>query len=249
LRYFIFFSFNGKKFHGWQKQINANSVQEIMEESLSLIIKKQIKLTGAGRTDAGVHAKTMVAHFDLEDQIDDRNKLIILLNKFHGSDIFILDIKKVKNDSHARFSALSRTYQYHISFVKNPFNYDFEYYISVKPDLTDMKKATKILTKFKDFESFSKKGSDVNNFLCEIYDANWTKVENGLLFNIESNRFLRNMVRSIVGTILDVGLKKINMDEFIKIIKSKKRSNAGFSVPPNALFLKNIKYHKSIFIK
>ena len=249
MRYFIFFSFNGKKFHGWQKQINANSVQEIMEESLSLIIKKQIKLTGAGRTDAGVHAKTMVAHFDLEDQIDDRNKLIILLNKFHGSDIFILDIKKVKNDSHARFSALSRTYQYHISFVKNPFNYDFEYYISVKPDLTDMKKATKILTKVKDFESFSKKGSDVNNFLCEIYDANWTKVENGLLFNIESNRFLRNMVRSIVGTILDVGLKKINMDEFIKIIKSKKRSNAGFSVPPNALFLKNIKYHKSIFIK
>ena len=191
----------------------------------------------------------MVAHFDLEDQIDDNNKLINLLNKFHGSDIFILDIKKVKNDSHARFSALSRTYQYHISFVKNPFNYDFEYYISAKPDLTDMKKATKILTKFKDFESFSKKGSDVNNFLCEIYDANWTKVENGLLFNIESNRFLRNMVRSIVGTILDVGLKKINMDEFIKIIKSKKRSNAGFSVPPNALFLKNIKYHKSIFIK
>ena len=249
MRYFIFFSFNGKKFHGWQKQINANSVQEIMEESLSLIIKKQIKLTGAGRTDAGVHAKTMVAHFDLEDQIDDKNKLIILLNKFHGSDIFILDIKKVKNDSHARFSALSRTYQYHISFVKNPFNYDFEYYISVKPDLTDMKKATKILTKVKDFESFSKKGSDVNNFLCKIYDANWTKVENGLLFNIESNRFLRNMVRSIVGTILDVGLKKINMDEFIKIIKSKKRSNAGFSVPPNALFLKNIKYHKSIFIK
>ena len=249
MRYFIFFSFNGKKFHGWQKQINANSVQEIMEESLSLIIKKQIKLTGAGRTDAGVHAKTMVAHFDLEDQIDDNNKLINLLNKFHGSDIFILDIKKVKNDSHARFSALSRTYQYHISFVKNPFNYDFEYYISVKPDLTDMKKATKILTKVKDFESFSKKGSDVNNFLCKIYDANWTKVENGLLFNIESNRFLRNMVRSIVGTILDVGLKKINMDEFIKIIKSKKRSNAGFSVPPNALFLKNIKYHKSIFIK
>ena len=220
-----------------------------MEESLSLIIKKQIKLTGAGRTDAGVHAKTMVAHFDLEDQIDDKNKLIDLLNKFHGSDIFILDIKKVKNDSHARFSALSRTYQYNISFVKNPFNYDFEYYIPVKPDLTDMKKATKILTKVKDFESFSKKGSDVNNFLCKIYDANWTKVENGLLFNIESNRFLRNMVRSIVGTILDVGFKKINMDEFIKIIKSKKRSNAGFSVPPNALFLKNIKYHKSIFIK
>ena len=249
MRYFIFFSFNGKKFHGWQKQINANSVQQIMEESLSLIIKKQIKLTGAGRTDAGVHAKTMVAHFDLEDQIDDKNKLINLLNKFHGSDIFILDIKKVKNDSHARFSALSRTYQYHISFVKNPFNYDFEYYISAKPDLTDMKKATKILTKFKDFESFSKKGSDVNNFLCKIYDANWTKVENGLLFNIESNRFLRNMVRSIVGTILDVGFKKINIDEFIKIIKSKKRSNAGFSVPPNALFLKNIKYHKSIFIK
>ena len=220
-----------------------------MEESLSLIIKKQIKLTGAGRTDAGVHAKTMVAHFDLEDQIEDKDKLIVLLNKFHGNDIYILDFKKVKNDAHARFSALSRTYQYNISFVKNPFNYDFEYYISVKPDLTDMKKATKILTKVKDFESFSKKGSDVNNFLCKIYDANWTKVENGLLFNIESNRFLRNMVRSIVGTILDVGLKKINMDEFIKIIKSKKRSNAGFSVPPNALFLKNIKYHKSIFIK
>ena len=249
MRYFIFFSYNGKKFYGWQKQKNANSVQEVMEESLSIITKKKIKLVGAGRTDTGVHAKSMVAHFYLDDQIEDKNRLIHLLNKFHGNDIFIIDIREVKNDVHARFSALSRTYQYHISFVKNPFNYDFEYYISVKPDLTDMKKATKILTKFKDFESFSKKGSDVNNFLCKIYDANWTKVENGLLFNIESNRFLRNMVRSIVGTILDVGLKKINVDEFIKIIKSKKRSNAGFSVPPNALFLKNIKYHKSIFIK
>ena len=238
MRYFIFFSYNGKKFHGWQKQKNANSVQEVMEESLSIITKKKINLVGAGRTDTGVHAKTMVAHFDIEDQVEDKDKLIVLLNKFHGNDLYILDFKKVKNDAHARFSALSRTYQYHISFVKNPFNYDFEYYIS-----------TKILIKFRDFESFSKKGSDVKNFFCEIYYANWTKVENGLLFTIESNRFLRNMVRSIVGTMLDVGQKKINIDEFIQIIKSKKRSNAGFSVPPNALFLKNIKYHKSIFIK
>ena len=249
MRYFIFFSYNGKKFHGWQKQKNANSVQEVMEEGLSIITKKKINLVGAGRTDTGVHAKTMVAHFDIEDQIEDKDKLIVLLNKFHGNDLYILDFKKVKNDAHARFSALSRTYQYHISFVKNPFNYDFEYYISSKLDLTAMKKATKILIKFRDFESFSKKGSDVNNFFCEIYYANWTKVENGLLFTIESNRFLRNMVRSIVGTMLDVGQKKINIDEFIQIIKSKKRSNAGFSVPPNALFLKNIKYHKSIFIK
>ena len=249
MRYFIYFSYNGKTFHGWQKQKNANSVQEVMEESLSVITKKKIKLIGAGRTDTGVHAKIMVAHFDIEYQIKDKNKLIILLNKFHGNDIFIFDFKEVKNDAHARYSALSRTYQYHISFVKNPFNYDFEYYIPIKLDIKAMKKATKILTEFRDFESFSKKGSDVNNFFCEIYDANWRKVENGLLFNIESNRFLRNMVRSIVGTILDVGQKKINIDEFIQIIKSKKRSNAGFSVPPNALFLKNIKYHKSIFIK
>ncbi len=220
-----------------------------MEESLSIITKKKIELVGAGRTDTGVHAKCMVAHFDFEDQIEDKNKLIVLLNKFHGNNILIEDIREVKNDVHARFSALSRTYQYHISFVKNPFNYDFEYYISTKLDITAMKNATKILTKFRDFESFSKKGSDVNNFFCEIYYANWTKVENGLLFTIESNRFLRNMVRSIVGTILDVGQKKINIDEFIQIINSKKRSNAGFSVPPNALFLKNIKYHKSIFIK
>ena len=249
MRYFIFFSYNGKKFHGWQKQKNASSVQEVMEESLSVITKKKIELVGAGRTDTGVHAKCMVAHFDLEDQIEDKNKLIVLLNKFHGNNILIEDIREVKNDVHARFSALSRTYQYHISFVKNPFNYDFEYYISTKLDITAMKNATKILTKFRDFESFSKKGSDVNNFFCEIYYANWKKVENGLLFTIESNRFLRNMVRSIVGTILDVGQKKINIDEFIQIINSKKRSNAGFSVPPNALFLKNIKYHKSIFIK
>ncbi len=249
MRYFIFFSYNGKKFHGWQKQKNANSVQEIMEESLSLITKKKIKLVGAGRTDTGVHAKIMVAHFDLEELIENKIKLIILLNKFHGNDILISDIREVKNDAHARFSALSRTYEYHISFVKNPFNHYFEYHIPIKPDLALMKKATKILTKFEDFESFSKKGSDVNNFLCNIYNADWTKVENGLLFTIESNRFLRNMVRSIVGTILDIGHKKINMDEFIQIIESKKRSNAGFSVPSNALFLKNIKYHKSIFIK
>ena len=138
-----------------------------MEESLSIITKKKIKLVGAGRTDTGVHAKTMVAHFDHEDQIDDKDKLIVLLNKFHGNDIHILDLKKVKNDAHARFSALSRTYQYHISFVKNPFNHELEYYISTKLDLKAMKKATEILIKFKDFESFSKKGSDVNNFFVK----------------------------------------------------------------------------------
>tara|TARA_B100000941_G_C28502690_1_gene555341 strand:- start:959 stop:1621 length:663 start_codon:yes stop_codon:yes gene_type:complete len=220
-----------------------------MEESLSVITKKEIKLVGAGRTDTGVHAKIMVAHFDFEYELVNKNKLIILLNKFHGNDLFISDIKEVKINAHARFSALSRTYEYYISFVKNPFNYDFEYFVPVKPDLTMMKKATRILTKFNDFESFSKKGSDVNNFLCEIYNANWNEVENGLLFTIEANRFLRNMVRSIVGTILNVGQKKTHLNEFIEIIKSKKRSNAGFSVPPNALFLKNIKYHKSIFIK
>lgn len=249
MRYFIFFSYNGTKFHGWQKQKNANSIQQIMEESLSVITKKEIKLVGAGRTDTGVHAKIMVAHFDFEYELVNKNKLIILLNKFHGNDLFISDIKEVKINAHARFSALSRTYEYYISFVKNPFNYDFEYFVPVKPDLTMMKKATRILTKFNDFESFSKKGSDVNNFLCEIYNANWNEVENGLLFTIEANRFLRNMVRSIVGTILNVGQKKTHLNEFIEIIKSKKRSNAGFSVPPNALFLKNIKYHKSIFIK
>ena len=248
MRYFLSFSYNGLNFHGWQIQLNAVSVQQEIEYALSKIIKQETKIIGAGRTDKGVHAKLMVAHFDAEISNDMENKLLFNLNQFLNGDIYFFKLQKVKDDAHARFDAISRVYQYHITPFKNPFKQGLAYYFRENLNLELMNEASKILMSFKNFKAFSRTNTDVKTFECKITKAEWNHINDEIVFKIKSNRFLRNMVRAVVGTILKVGLKKINMDEFSEIIKSINRSNAGYSVPAHGLFLCEIKYEKKIYI-
>ena len=248
MRYFLSFSYNGSNFHGWQIQINAVSVQQEIEYALSKIIKKEIKITGAGRTDKGVHAKLMVAHFDAKISNEMENSLLFNLNQFLNNDIYFFELQKVKDDAHARFDAISRTYQYHISSVKNPFKQGLVYYFREKLNLQLMNEASEILMSFNDFKAFSKTNTDVKTFECTITKAEWLSYKDEIVFKIKSNRFLRNMVRAVVGTILKVGLNKIKLVEFSEIIKSRNRSKAGYSVPAHGLFLCEIEYEKQIFI-
>lgn len=241
-RYFIQISYKGTNYVGWQFQPNGLSIQESLEKALSLILRDEIKVTGAGRTDAGVHASFFIAHFDSIIDIRDIKKVIYSLNNYLSNDIAIQDIRRVNDDAHARFDALSRTYNYRVSTAKNPFEFDFSYYLKFKPDIELMNKATKILFEFKDFTSFSKLHTDVKTNNCKIEIAEWKQEGDILIFVIKADRFLRNMVRAIVGTLLDVGNGKISLEEFRTIIKLKDRSEAGFSVPAQGLYLVVIEY-------
>lgn len=241
MRYFIELSYNGKNYHGWQIQPDAISVQEKLNNAFSTIFQSDIQVVGAGRTDTGVHASQMFAHVDLSDEIDEN--LAFKLNSILPNDIFIKDIFKVDNEKHARFDATLRSYEYKVWLGRNPFLLDFSWQIhSQKPDVELMNKAAKLLLEYEDFESFSKVKTDVYTFNCNVAEAHWIQENEQLTFHITANRFLRNMVRAIVGTLLDVGLGKISVDDFKKIIESKNRSNAGLSVPAKGLFLTQIKY-------
>ncbi len=242
MRYFIKFSYNGTKYHGWQIQPNAISVQEVLNKALSTILNSNIESMGAGRTDAGVHAQEMFAHFDLDKIIDVENS-IHKLNSFLPKDIVVFDILKVHDEAHARFDAKKRTYEYHINTFKNAFLNEQSWYYNQKLDLDLMNQACEILLKHTDFQAFSKVHTDVNTFDCKIYEAFWTKQNNQIIFTISADRFLRNMVRAIVGTLVYVGLKKITLQDFNQIIISKNRNNAGFSVPAHGLFLTKIEYN------
>ena len=241
MRYFIELSYNGKNYHGWQIQPDAISVQEKINNALSTVYQKDIQIVGAGRTDTGVHASQMFAHFDIDKLIDDN--LEFKLNSILPNDIFIKAIFLVDDEKHARFDALSRSYEYKIWLGRNPFLLDFSWQIhSQKPNVTLMNEAAKLLLDHEDFESFSKVKTNVHTFNCNVTEAFWVQKDNQLTFHISANRFLRNMVRAIVGTLLDVGLEKISISDFKKIIESKNRSNAGLSVPAKGLFLTQIKY-------
>ena len=245
MRYFIKFSYNGSNYHGWQFQPNANSVQETLSNAMSVVLKYKIDLMGAGRTDTGVHAKEMFAHFDFDTTI----KVLITilkLNAFLPKDIVIFDIFLVKNDAHARFNATKRTYQYYINSYKDAFLNKQSYYYKNKLDLDLMNEAAKLLFNYTDFECFSKKNTDVNTHNCKIFEAHWTQNDNQLIFTITADRFLRNMVRAIVGTLITIGLKKLTLQDFETIIKSKDRNNAGFSVPACGLYLTQIEYDNII---
>ncbi len=241
MRYFIKFSYNGTHYHGWQAQSNAISVQETLCNAISVILNSEIELMGAGRTDTGVHAKMMFAHFDY-DQTFDSKTLVNKLNSFLPKDIAVFDIIFVNENAHARFDAKKRTYEYHIHTFKNPFLQDLSLYYPQQLDIELMNEAALELLKFKDFQCFSKVNTDVNTFNCSIQSAFWKKENETLVFTISADRFLRNMVRAIVGTLLNVGLKKITIDDFITIIENKNRSEAGFSVPAQGLYLTNIEY-------
>lgn len=241
MRYFIKFAYNGTHYHGWQYQPNATSVQETLNKVFSTLLNQEIDIMGAGRTDTGVHASQMYGHFDANIVIANE-KLIHKANSFLPKDIVIYDVIPVHDDAHARFDATSRTYQYHISTYKNAFNSELSWYSTKDLDMEKMNEAAKLLLNFTDFQCFSKVNTDVNTFNCKITEAFWTKEKETLIFTITADRFLRNMVRAIVGTLVNIGLYKITQQDFIQIIESKNRKNAGFSVPAHGLFLTNIDY-------
>ncbi len=247
MRYFIYFSFNGKFYHGWQKQKNSVTVQEKIEESLSVLLKDKILVTGAGRTDTGVHAKQMVAHFDFNEYFENSDKLVFKLNQFLPNDISVKSLKSVKNNAHARFDAISRTYEYHISREKDVFSEEYSYHLNYSLNKKKINEAIKIIINNKDFKCFTKSKTDVTNYICNIIDSKWIEFDKKYVFEITANRFLRNMVRSIVGTLIDVGLEKTSIDNFIEIIMSKNRSMAEYSVPAKGLFLTKISYPEEIF--
>lgn len=245
LRYFIDLAYLGKAYHGWQIQPNAISVQEEVERVLSTLLREEIKVMGAGRTDTGVHARQLVAHFD-SDEVKDPNELCFRANAFLPADIAFKAIYAVREDAHARFDATSRTYQYHLSFHKDPFTQDLAYRAPSKPDLHLMNQAAAIMMEYQDFEAFSRTGSDVKTFLCNISHAQWSVSDQGLIFTITADRFLRNMVRAVVGTLLEVGLGKCSLEAFRAIIESKDRSRAGASAPAHGLYLTAVNYPDNI---
>lgn len=241
MRYFIKLAYKGTNYFGWQYQPDAISVQETLNKALSTLLKTNIDILGAGRTDSGVHAKEMFAHFDYETEIDTQ-KIVYKLNSFLPKDIAIFDLIKVHDDAHARFDATKRTYEYHIHTKKNAFESDDSWYYSLPLDVEKMNEACKILFEYIDFECFSKTHTDVNTFNCKIFEANWKQNEDKLVFTITADRFLRNMVRAIVGTMINIGSGKVSLNDFRKIIESKNRSKAGFSVPAHGLYLTKIEY-------
>lgn len=241
MRHFIKFAYNGTHYHGWQTQPNAVSVQETLTKAISTILGETIELMGAGRTDTGVHAREMYAHFDLEKDFD-ASHLVHKLNSFLPKDIAVFEIIPVHAEAHARFDAKKRTYQYHIHTFKDVFQTELSWYNPQKLDVELMNQAAQILLKHTDFECFSKVHTEVNTFNCQIFEAYWTQQNHELIFTISADRFLRNMVRAIVGTLINVGLQKITLEDFENIIQSKNRSEAGFSVPAHGLYLTEIEY-------
>lgn len=253
MRYFIRLAYDGTPFHGWQRQPNAISVQQTLEEALHTVFRQPVEITGAGRTDTGVNARVMYAHFDAPAPVEDRKRLICSLDRLSGPSIAIEDILPVNDDAHARFDAAEREYRYFIIYGKSPFQRYFAWHSPALLDKDKMNEATRILIDTADFTSFAKLHSDAKTNICDVREALWAEHtfptgEPGLVFTITADRFLRNMVRAVVGTLVDVGRHKINLDTFRQIIEKKDRCAAGTSMPPNPLFLWDIKYPDEIFI-
>ncbi|WP_185851009.1 tRNA pseudouridine(38-40) synthase TruA [Blattabacterium cuenoti] len=247
MRFFIELSYNGKYYHGWQIQKKVKSVEEKLEYCLSKLLSTSINIIGAGRTDKGVHARQMFAHFDFEEKLD--SNLTKRLNIFLPKSIHVINIFPVKKYAHARFHALSRTYKYYLISEKNPFIQDFSWYYIYPLDFIRMNKASKILMRYKNFSSFCKKRKDrKSDNICEIYYAHWSKYKTHFCFTIQANRFLRNMVRSIIGTLVDIGRSKISINEFIKILELENPIYRNSQIaPPYGLFLTKIIYPEDIF--
>ena len=247
-RYFILFSYDGAAYHGWQVQPNARTVQQMLEEALTTLLRTPMTAVGAGRTDAGVNAASMVAHVDLPDNTD-TVQLKYKLNRILPPDIAVSDILPVKRDAHARFDALSRRYCYYVSTAKSPFSRRYAYRLTGSVDFEAMNRAAALLPEYTDFTSFSKLHTDVKTNNCRIVQAQWRRLdENHWVFEIEADRFLRNMVRAIVGTLLMVGRGKMTLDGFRRVIEQKERCAAGDSAAAEALFLAEVKYPKEIYL-
>lgn len=242
MRYFIELQYDGTRYHGWQIQPNGISVQEELQKALSTLLRVPTTVTGAGRTDTGVHARMMVAHFDSDNEID-CSQLVYKLNRFLPRDISVVGVRPVADGMHARFSAMSRTYHYYIHTRKQPFAVAYSCELHYDLDFVLMDKAARILMEYKDFGAFCKSHSDSKTTLCDVTDAGWRQTSpSQWYFTITANRFLRNMVRAVVGTLIEVGRHRLSLDDFRKVIEGRKRTAAGESMPAHALFLEDIRY-------
>lgn len=236
-------SYKGTNYNGWQIQPNSPSIQETLQKCLSTLLREDISVVGCGRTDTGVHARDFYAHFNTESSLlDDGQNFVYKTNKFLPADILIYGVHKMHDHAHSRFDAVSRTYKYYISEKKEIFMADYCWQWNFNLDINLMNEAADLLLKYKDFTSFSKLHTDVKTNICKITQANWVVEDNMMVFTISADRFLRNMVRSIVGTLIEVGRKKITLNDFSQVIEKQDRTEAGISVPALGLFLENIKY-------
>lgn len=249
MRYFITLSFDGARYHGWQIQPNGPSIQEKLQWALSTLLREDIQVTGAGRTDAGVHARMMVAHFDFsgewegQRQMLDCIQLAYKLNRLLPQDIAVQKVEPVSNDMHARFSAIARTYHYYIHTVKDPFLRTISCELHYPLDFDKMNEAAALLLTYDDFGAFCKAHADVKTTLCKVTVAQWHQTSpTSWYFEITANRFLRNMVRAVVGTLVDVGRGRLSIDDFRKVVEGKRRTEAGESMPAHALFLEDVQY-------
>jgi len=248
-RYFIFISYKGTSYHGWQIQPDSVTVQQVLDNALSRVLSEKISTIGAGRTDAGVHAIVFCAHFDSNStELSTLNNLVFRLNQFLPKDISVYSIKKVLPDANARYSAISRTYKYNISRIKDPFFENSSWFLHGNIDIAAMNKASRLLFNHSDFTSFSRLHSGAKTNICKIYSARWEEIDNRLVFTIKADRFLRNMVRAIVGTMTEIGFGKMNLKEFEEIIFAKDRCRAGKSAPAQGLFLTGIEYPEEIYL-
>lgn len=241
-RYFIHMAYNGSRYKGYQIQPDAPSIQETVEKCLSLKLKQSVSITGCGRTDTGVHARNYYAHFDFDQPIVDAETLVHQTNAFLPEDIVIYRVWRVAPEMHARFDALSRTYHYYFTRTKNPFHTQDAYYLYGDLDVAKMQEAANLLFEYEDFTSFSKVHTQVKTNNCKIMEASWFEQDGLLVFRIKADRFLRNMVRAIVGTLLEVGKGRMTLEEFRAVIERKDRCEAGTSVPAHALFLEEVEY-------
>lgn len=248
-RYFLFLSYKGTNFHGWQLQPGALTVQKILDNALSLVLNELIFTIGAGRTDTGVHALVFCAHFDsTRNDLASDEKFIFKLNRLLPPDIAVRSLKKVHPDANARYSAVSRTYKYYVNRIKDPFTDGSSWFIHGNIDISGMNEACSLLMKHSDFTSFSRLHSDTKTNICKIFSAEWTDKGTRLVFTIRADRFLRNMVRAIVGTMIDIGFGKLDLQKFEEIIIARNRCRAGKSAPAKGLFLTDIEYPAEVFI-
>lgn len=248
MRYFLDFAYNGTNYNGWQSQPNATGVQEVVEKALSTILRQPVAVTGSGRTDTGVHAETQPVHLDLEKELDDLDHWLYKINAILPKDILAKSLRPVKPDAHARFDATERSYEYRISRRRDPFRADTCYVFTKPLDVAAMNEAANIMFSWTDFESFSKLHTDVKTFNCDVKDARWVADGFSLTFHVTANRFLRNMVRAMVGTLLDVGEDKLTVEGFRQVLEAKDRKAAGRSVPASGLFLTRVVYPDSIYL-
>lgn len=242
-RYFIYFSYDGTRYHGWQIQPNGITVQEVLQGALSTLLRKEIEVVGAGRTDTGVHARRMAAHFDWEGEALDAPQVAYRLNRIVPRDIAILGMEEVPQDQHARFSAIARTYHYYIHTQKDPFLRHYSLQVNYPLDFDKMNAVARHFLTHEDYAAFCKAGADNKTTICHVTEARWGQLSpTSWYFEITANRFLRNMVRAVVGTLIDVGRGKITEEQFLDILHHGTRSDAGESMPGNALFLENVRY-------